>query len=114
MAGFFLGARQTAIAAAARNHLGVETAVGDGMHVWVGDDVSKRESTRIVPVTTVAGRRWIDSHAAPRWLADTAARLFPKSRFARQVQLAHLVRRSAIFSGTQGRARRSWRRCLSR
>ncbi len=34
------------------------------------------------PVTTAAGRRWIDSQAAARWLAETAARLFPQSRFA--------------------------------
>ena len=72
---------------------GVETSVRDGMQIWVGDEVSKLESTRIEPVTTGAGRRWIDSHAAARWLADTAARLFPASRFAQQVQLARMTRR---------------------
>jgi len=72
---------------------GVETSVRDGMQIWVGDEVGKRETTRLEPVTTTAGRRWIDSHAAARWLAETAARLFPASRFARRLQLARLTGR---------------------
>jgi hypothetical protein len=65
---------------------GVETAAGDGMRVWVGDG-RETATGRIEPVTTAAGRRWTDAHAATRWLADTAARLFPGSRFAQERRL---------------------------
>jgi hypothetical protein len=72
---------------------GVETAAGDGMHVWLGEDDRKMATARIEPATTAAGRRWIDSHAAARWLAETATRLFPGSRFAQELKLARLRKR---------------------
>jgi hypothetical protein len=72
---------------------GVGTAANDGMHVWLGEEDRKMASARIEPTTTVAGRRWIDAHAAARWLAETAARLFPASRFAQELKLARLLRR---------------------
>ena len=72
---------------------GVETAAGDGMHVWIGDDTRRMESGKIDPATTAAGRRWTDANAATRWLAETAARLFPHSRFAQEFKLARLTRR---------------------
>lgn len=59
---------------------GVETAPGDGMHVWIGDDTRRIESGQI--------------DAATRWLAETAARMFPRSRFAQEFKLARLTRRS--------------------
>jgi hypothetical protein len=77
---------------------GVETVAGDGMQVWIGDDTrrietGRIETGRIEPVITAGGRRWIDTHAATRWLAETAARLFPSSRFAQEHRLAGLTRR---------------------
>lgn len=72
---------------------GVETAAEDGMHVWIGDAGRRMASDRIEPVTTAAGRRWTDANAATRWLAETAARLFPRSRFAQEFKLARLTRR---------------------
>jgi hypothetical protein len=71
---------------------GVETAAGDGMHVWLGEEDRKIAAARIEPMTTAAGRRWTDAHAAARWLAETAARLFPASRFAQELKLARLRR----------------------
>jgi hypothetical protein len=72
---------------------GVETAPGDGMHVWIGDNTRRIESGQIDPAITAAGRRWIDGHAATRWLAETAARVFPRSRFAQEFKLARLTKR---------------------
>jgi len=36
---------------------GVETAPGDGMHVWIGDNTRRIESGQIDPAITAAGRR---------------------------------------------------------
>ncbi len=60
---------------------GVESSPEDGMRVWIGDEIRKVDATSIHPVTTIAGRRWVNGSAAARWLIEAAVRLFPNSRF---------------------------------
>ena len=58
------------------------------MPVWVGDDSRKLATGQIEPTTTA--RADAGPMAATRWPAATAARLFPKSRFAQERRITRL------------------------
>ena len=63
---------------------GVQTFFDAGMRVWIGDELSGIKAETTINRTAAARLKWPDGLTAAAWLHETALRLYPDSKYAKE------------------------------
>lgn len=63
---------------------GVQTFFDAGMRVWIGDEVNGIQAETVFTRMGSTERRWPEGLTAASWLYETALRLYPYSKYAKE------------------------------
>jgi len=63
---------------------GVQTFFGAGMRIWIGDEMNGIQAETTINRTRAARLKWPEGLAAASWLHETALRLYPDSKYAKE------------------------------
>jgi hypothetical protein len=63
---------------------GVQTFYDAGMRVWIGDEVNGIQAETTINRTAAARLKWPEGFTAASWLHETALRLYPESKYAKE------------------------------
>ena len=63
---------------------GVQTFYDAGMRVWIGDELNGIQAETTINRTAAARLKWPDGLTAAGWLHETALRLYPDSKYAKE------------------------------
>ena len=63
---------------------GVQTFYDAGMRVWIGDEANSIQAETTINRTAAARLKWLEGLTAASWLHETALRLHPDSKYAKQ------------------------------
>src|SRR5882757_5726052 len=63
---------------------GVQTFYDAGMRVWIGDELNGIQAETTMNRTRAARLKWPEGLSAASWLHETATRLYPDSRYAKE------------------------------
>ena len=62
----------------------VQTFYDGGMRVWIGDESNGIHAETTINRTRAARLKWPEGVTAASWLHDTALRLYPDSKYAKE------------------------------
>ncbi len=71
---------------------GVQTFFDAGMRVWIGDELNGIKAETTINRTAAARLKWPDGPTAAGWLHETALRLYPDSKYAKEHSTVALCR----------------------
>jgi hypothetical protein len=63
---------------------GVQTFFDAGMRVWIGDEVNGIQAETVFTRMGSTERTWPEGLTAASWLYETALRLYPYSKYAKE------------------------------
>jgi hypothetical protein len=63
---------------------GVQTFYDAGMRVWIGDEANGIQAETTINRTAAARLKWPEGFTAASWLHETALRLYPASKYAKE------------------------------
>ncbi|MEA2817454.1 MAG: hypothetical protein QOI93_5183 [Rhodospirillaceae bacterium] len=63
---------------------GVQTFFDAGMRVWIGDEVNGIQAESVFTRMGSTERTWPEGLTAASWLYETALRLYPYSKYAKE------------------------------
>jgi hypothetical protein len=63
---------------------GVQTFFDAGMRVWIGDEVNGIQAETVFTRMGSTERTWPEGLTAASWLYETALRLYPDSKYAKE------------------------------
>ena len=63
---------------------GVQTFYDAGMRVWIGDESNSIQAETTINRTAAARLKWPEGLTAASWLHETALRLYPDSKYAKE------------------------------
>ena len=63
---------------------GVQTFFDAGMRIWIGDEANGIQAETTINRTAAARLKWPEGHSAASWLHETALRLYPDSKYAKE------------------------------
>ena len=63
---------------------GVQTFFNAGMRVWIGDEMNGILAQTVINRTAAARLKWPEGLSAASWLHETALRLYPDSKYAKE------------------------------
>ena len=67
---------------------GVRTFYDAGMRVWIGDEANGIQAETTINRTAAARLKWQEGFTAASWLHETALRLYPESKYAKEAARA--------------------------
>lgn len=67
---------------------GVRTFYDAGMRVWIGDEANGIQAETTINRTAAARLKWPEGFTAASWLHETALRLYPESKYAKEAARA--------------------------
>ena len=65
-------------------NVGVQTFYDTGMRVWIGDEANGIQAETAINRTAAARLKWPEGLTAASWLHETALRLYPDSKYAKE------------------------------
>jgi hypothetical protein len=68
----------------ARINARVQTFFDAGMRVWIGDELNGIKAEPVINRTRTARLKWPEGFTAATWLHETALRLYPDSKYAKE------------------------------
>jgi hypothetical protein len=63
---------------------GAQTFYDVGMRVWIGDEANGIKAETTINRTAAARLKWPEGFTAASWLHETALRLYPDSKYAKE------------------------------